>query len=98
MHEEIPISVAIKNANEANELAEKFVNKNRVLKDTQSVGGFKMSQDNLKKRENRPDFNSSNANYNPYGEGSYNNFDSTNYKTGSEQGKFYNSNMNSTSK
>ena len=110
MNEEIPLSVCIKNAEEANELAEKFVLKNRVLKDTQSIGGFKMSQENLKKRGEgfKPEYDYSTEGFgkntfkqNQYqfeGNGSYNNINSTNYKTNSE-GKFYTSNMmNSTSK
>lgn len=41
----------MKSVSEANDIAEKFASKQRVIKETPSIGGFKISQDNLKKRE-----------------------------------------------
>ena len=69
MNEEIPISVGIKSAADANEIAERYQLKARVLKDTSRVGGFKMSQENLKKRVSNNQNN-----------GSFNNFNSSNCK------------------
>ena len=102
MNQEIPISFGIKSTAEENEIAERFKLKARVLKDTSSVGGFKMSQENLKKREDfKPDNSAEGYGKTTYNQNrsdaSYNNFNSTNYKTNSEQGKFYTPNMNSTS-
>jgi antitoxin component YwqK of YwqJK toxin-antitoxin module len=95
MNEVIPLSVAIKSASEANELAEKFVLKNRVLKDTPSVGGFKISKENLKKRE---EYLQDGYEKTIFNQNENERFESTNYKTKSEQ-RFYSSNnmMNSTS-
>ena len=70
LNEQIPLSVGLKSVSVANEIAERFEMKNRVLKDTPSVGGFKMSQENLKKRT----FSNQNQN-----ESGYNNYDSTNF-------------------
>jgi len=39
--------------NNANELAGKFVAKQRVIKETSSIGGFRISKDKLKKREDK---------------------------------------------
>jgi len=38
---------------DANEIAEKFVAKQRVVKETNSIGSFRISKDKLKKREDK---------------------------------------------
>lgn len=89
-----------------NEIAEKFVAKQRVIKEISSIGGFRMSKDKLKKRE---DSKVNNANeslgifpFNPNEENYPNHRDSNhstvNYKTNSQYGKLNQGNlMNSNS-
>jgi hypothetical protein len=101
MNEQIPISVGIKKAAEANELAEKFVLKSRVLKETPSIGGFKISQENLKKREKDNDGFRSDNDYNysneGYGKNTFqkNQIQNQNFNEGGSYNYSYN-NINST--
>lgn len=106
MHENIPINVALNKIHDNNEIAEKFVGKQRVIKEVSSIGGFRMSKDKLKKREDRKisnaneslgifPFNPNEENYSNLKQSDYNNF---NYKTNSQNGKFPQDNfMNSNS-
>jgi hypothetical protein len=99
MNEQIPITVEIKKATEeANDIAERFALKNRVLKDTPSAGGFKMSQENLKKREKDIDRNGygEENNYNQLTDGYLKNTFQKNQNLNEGSYNYRNNNMNST--
>ena len=99
MNEQIPITVEIKKATEeANDIAERFALKNRVLKDTPSAGGFKMSQENLKKREKDIDRNGygEENNYNQLTDGYLKNTFQKNQNLNEGSYNYSNNNMNST--
>jgi hypothetical protein len=89
-----------------NKIAEKFVAKQRIIKEVSSIGGFRMSKDKLKKREDAKindaneslgifPFNPKEENYPNMKESNYSNF---NNKNNSQNGKFHQDNlMNSNS-
>ena len=62
----------MKNLSESNELAEKFVQKSRVVKEKTSLGGFRIPQETLKKRINPSDYLEEINNLNMYNSSSPN--------------------------
>lgn len=99
--------MALSKIQDNNEIAEKFVAKQRVIKEISSIGGFRMSKDKLKKREDNK-INYANESlgvfpFNPNEENYPNvrdsiNYSTVNYKTNSQYGKFNQGNlMNSNS-
>lgn len=86
----------MKNLSDVNDFAENFVNKQRVLKETTSIGGFKISQNSVKKNKSSNVIKSNESlgvfPFNPMDDNFFNkdslNFSTVNYKTNSQNGKF----------
>jgi hypothetical protein len=54
--DEVPYKVVLKNLNEMNDIAERFVQKQRVVKEKTSQGGFRIPAEKLKKRVNPSEY------------------------------------------